>query len=108
VNKSLRIGMFVGAFPVASETFILRQITGLLELGHDVRIFANARSDDAVVHESVQRHRLIERTTFVEGPPESVLWEMPVRPLRGATWLPGSEKPISNVARLAHAFPVLG
>jgi colanic acid/amylovoran biosynthesis glycosyltransferase len=107
VKEPLRIGVFVGAFPVASETFILRQITGLLELGHDVQIFANARSDDAVVHESVQRHLLIERTTFVEGPPESVIWEMPIRPLRGHTWPPGAEKPISNVARLAHAFPVL-
>ena len=107
MKESLRIGVFVGAFPVASETFIVRQITGLLELGHDVHIFANARSDDAVIHDAVQRHGLLKRTTFVEGPPESVIWEMPVRPVRGETWLPGAEQPISNVARLAHAFPVL-
>ena len=107
MKESLRIGVFVGAFPVASETFILRQISGLLELGHDVHIFSNARGDDAVVHDSMQRHRLVERTTFVEGPPESVLWEMPVRPVRGETWPPGAERPIPNVARLAHAFPVL-
>jgi colanic acid/amylovoran biosynthesis glycosyltransferase len=34
MNKPLRIAFFVGQFPVISETFILRQITGLLDLGH--------------------------------------------------------------------------
>jgi colanic acid/amylovoran biosynthesis glycosyltransferase len=107
VNAPLRIAIFVGVFPVPSETFILRQITGLLDLGHEVYIFANARGDEHVVHESVRRYDLMERTTFVEGPAESVVWEMPVRPLRGETWLPGAEKPIANLARLADAFPVL-
>jgi colanic acid/amylovoran biosynthesis glycosyltransferase len=107
VKASLRIAFFVGVFPVPSETFILRQITGLLDLGHEVHIFANARGDAGVVHESVRRYDLMKRTTFVEGPAESVVWEMPVRPLREETWLPGSEKPMANVARLADAFPVL-
>ena len=107
MSRSLRIGMFVGAFPVASETFILRQITGLLDLGHDVHIVANTRGDDAVSHAAVTRYDLLARTQFVDGPPESVLWEMPVRPVRGDTWLPGSSFPTLNVARLAHAFPVL-
>jgi colanic acid/amylovoran biosynthesis glycosyltransferase len=107
MNAPLRIAIFVGAFPVTSETFILRQITGLLELGHDVRIFANARSEDAVVHQAVSKYRLLDRTTFVDGPPESVVWEMPIRPVSGETWLPGAEHPITNVSRLLHAFPVL-
>ncbi len=107
MNAPLRIGIFVGTFPVASETFILRQITGLLDLGHDVHIFANARGDGDVVHDSVQRYELMKRTTFIDGPVESVVWELPVRPLRGDTWPPGSEKPISNVTRLEHALPVL-
>lgn len=107
MNAPLRIGIFVGAFPVASETFILRQITGLIDLGHDVHIFANARADADVIHESVGRYGLMERTTFVEGPGESVIWEMPIRPLRGETWPPSSNQPISNVTRLADAFPIL-
>ena len=107
MKAPLRIGIFVGAFPVASETFILRQITGLLDLGHDVHIFANARGDAEVVHETVKQYGLMERTTFVEGPAESIIWEMPIRPLRGETWPPGSDKPILNVTRLADAFPVL-
>jgi colanic acid/amylovoran biosynthesis glycosyltransferase len=107
MNRPLRIGVFVGAFPVASETFILRQITGLLDLGHDVHIFANARGEDGVTHAAVERYELPRRTTIIEGPPESLLWEMPVRPIRGETWSPGSASPTPNVARLAHALPVL-
>lgn len=107
MNAPLRIGIFVGAFPVASETFILRQMTGLMDLGHDIHIFANARADESVVHDAVRQYGLMNRTTFVEGPAESVIWEMPIRPVRGETWLPGAEKPIANVTRLADAFPIL-
>lgn len=99
--------MFVGTFPVASETFIVRQIAGLLDAGHDVRVFANCRGDESVMHDAVRRYGLMERTTFVEGPAESITWEMPIRPVRGETWLPGSEKPVSNIQRIADAFPVL-
>jgi colanic acid/amylovoran biosynthesis glycosyltransferase len=104
VSDSLRIAVFVNAFPVASETFILRQITGLIDLGHDVHIFANTRGDQNVVHESIKQYQLLERTTFVDGPPESVVWEMPVRPVTGETWPPGAEHSVPNVSRLAHAF----
>lgn len=107
MNKPLRIAFFVGAFPVPSETFILRQITGLLDLGHDVHIFSNAPGDQQVMQESVQNYGLLERTTFVDGPAESIYWEMPVRPVSGETWPPGADKPVANISRLADAFPVL-
>lgn len=107
MNGPLRIGVFVGAFPVLSETFILRQITGLLEQGHDVHVFANARGDLAVQHEAIARYHLLERTTFIEGPAESVLWEMPMRPVRGETWVPGAEDPVSNLNRVADGLPIL-
>lgn len=107
MSDSLRIAIFVNAFPVASETFILRQITGLLDLGHDVHIFANTRGDQSVMHESIKHYKLLERTTFVDGPPESVFWEMPVRPVTGETWPPGAEHSVLNVSRLADAFELL-
>src|SRR5215207_2986196 len=107
VSDSLRIAVFVNAFPVASETFILRQITGLIDLGHDVHIFANAHGDQNVMHESIKQYKLLERTTFVDGPPESVVWEMPVRPVTGKTWLPGAEHSVLNLSRLDHAFEQL-
>lgn len=104
----LRIAFFVGSFPVISETFILRQITGLLDLGHDVQIFADARGAvDAQIQPEVARHRLLERTTFMDMPAESAPWELSVRPFGGETWLPGSTTPIPNSRRLFQALPVL-
>jgi colanic acid/amylovoran biosynthesis glycosyltransferase len=107
MSEPLRIAIFVNAFPVTSETFILRQVCGLLDLGHEVHIFANTRGEMSPLHECITTHRLLERTSWVEGPPASLVWEMPVRPVSGETWLPGAEKAVRNLDRIAAAFPVL-
>ncbi len=61
--------MVVGAFPVVSETFILHQITGLLDLGHDVRIISlNRPPANAPVHSAVEEYSLLDRTTYVDLP----------------------------------------
>jgi colanic acid/amylovoran biosynthesis glycosyltransferase len=106
VSRPLRIAMFVGSFPVISETFIVRQITGLLDLGHQVDIYADTRAEaDSPVHPEVKRHGLMERTTFMDMPPEMAPWEMPVWPLTGRTWPPGSKDPVHNMVRLLRAIP---
>lgn len=108
MNQPMRIGMFVGSFPVVSETFILRQITGLIDLGREVDIYADTRADDASpVQGEVEKYRLLDRTTFMDMPLETAPWEMPVWPITGRTWPPGSATPIWNVERLARAFPRL-
>jgi colanic acid/amylovoran biosynthesis glycosyltransferase len=100
--------MFVGSFPEISETFILRQITGLLDLGHHVDIYANTRPEpNGPIHPEVQQYGLIERTTYMEGPAESLFWELPAWPWRGETWPPGSETSVPNLFRLGRAIPVL-
>jgi len=38
----MKIAFIVGGFPTLSETFILNQITGLLDMGHEVEIFAQS------------------------------------------------------------------
>jgi len=103
--RPLRIAIFVGSFPVVSETFILHQITGLLDLGHDVDIYADTRVDSAQVQPEIENHRLMQRTTFMDMPPEVAPWEMPVWPLSGETWLPGAATAIPNWRRAARAFP---
>ena len=109
MNHPLRIAFFVGQFPVVSETFILRQITGLLDLGHEVDIFSDARPEPGMpVHADVAKYRLLERTTYMDMPPECVPWELPVLPLAGETWLPGAAEAIPNWKRLADALPALG
>ena len=42
----MKIAFIVSGFPTLSETFILNQITGLLDLGHDVEIFAQINPNE--------------------------------------------------------------
>ena len=67
-NRPLRIAIFVNEFPALSETFVLNQITGLLDLGHDVTIFATRPRREARVHRDVLRYRLWQRASYREMP----------------------------------------
>jgi len=106
MTRPLRIAMFVGSFPVVSETFIVRQIAGLLDLGHGVDIYSDCRGDaGAPVQPEVTQYRLLERTTFMDMPLETAPWEMPVWPITGRTWPPGSATSVNNARRLIRAVP---
>lgn len=62
----LRITFVVGVFPTTSQTFIVRQITGLLDLGHEVRILAERRPREAqLVHPAVREYGLEEKVVYV-------------------------------------------
>jgi colanic acid/amylovoran biosynthesis glycosyltransferase len=108
MKRPLRIAVLVGTFPVVSETFILRQINGLIDLGHEVDIYADTRGDErAMALAEVTRHRLLARTVFMDLPPAMIPWEMPVWPLTGETWIPGATEAIPNWKRWRDAAPVL-
>lgn len=62
----MKIAVVVNEFPKLSETFILNQITGLLELGHDVEIFAKFDSKEAKVHSDVKKYHLMERVCYFD------------------------------------------
>ncbi|MGI8588345.1 MAG: glycosyltransferase [Chloroflexia bacterium] len=102
----MRIAVFVAAFPLVSEVFILRQVTGLIDLGHKVDIYAKERADASVpMHPEVREYGLLARTTYVEMPTEA-RYELPAWPVTERTWVPGAEKPVWNAARLLRALPV--
>lgn len=62
----MRIAFFVDTFPALTETFILRQVTGLLDLGHEVDIYSDREPERGpVVHESAICHGLSRRTVVV-------------------------------------------
>lgn len=104
----MRIAFFVGGFPLISETFISRQISGLIDLGHEVDIFAEKRPPEEMpIHPEVLKYDLIAKTHYIDTPPASNYWEMPVLPISGQTWLPGSEKPEQNLNRIMHALPTI-
>ena len=62
----MRIAMFVDGFPVITETFILNQITGLLDRGHAVDIFARHPQSPTHVHRDIGRYHLLDRTSYLE------------------------------------------
>lgn len=106
MSRPLKIAVFTERFPVVSETFILRQITGLIELGHSVDIYADSAPDASLpIHPEIAKYQLDERTTYMDMPPEVAPWEMPVWPMTGRTWLPGSKTSIHNIRRIARALP---
>lgn len=61
----MKIAVIVNAFPSVSETFILRQIIGLLQRGHDVDIDAERPAAPVIKpHADIERFRLIDRTHY--------------------------------------------
>lgn len=64
----MKIAFLVYGFPSLSETFILNQITGLIDAGHAVDIHASASPDTHKVHADVERYRLLERTHYRDIP----------------------------------------
>lgn len=58
----MRIAFIVGRFPMLSQTFVLNQITGLIERGHEVDIYTEQWGDTNKVHPDVEKHGLCDRT----------------------------------------------
>lgn len=73
----MRIAVVAGVFPSLSETFVLNQVTGLIDRGHDVRVLAGRPGEEGARHPDWERYRLAERTTW---------WESRSRLLRRVRW----------------------
>ena len=68
--KGARVVVVSDQFPVLSQTFILDQITGLMDRGINVEHWSMQRMDQPVVHENVHTYGLIESTHYITLPPE--------------------------------------
>ena len=64
----MRIAIVVGMFPKISETFIVSQITGLIDRGHEVTIIAKERAELECQADVIQ-YGLIDRTLYPEPLP---------------------------------------
>lgn len=60
----MKIAFFVGEFPALSETFVLDQMTALIDRGHSVYIFSERASRDTVVHDAVAQYGLLNNTRY--------------------------------------------
>lgn len=63
-NQSLKVCFYLSAFPVLSETFILNQIAGLIDAGHQVHIIAERYEDTTLTHPDVHRLKLKDKVTI--------------------------------------------
>lgn len=97
----MKIGVMTETFPKLSETFVLNQITGMIDRGHNVSIFSHESADEAIQHPKVQEYNLLNKTNYSKSSSS-----LPVA-LLGATWnsimlttsVPSSVRAILQAAR---------
>jgi len=63
----MKIAFIVHRFPALSQTFILNQITGLLDRGHEVDIYACRPGNEPSVHADVESYNLLKRTLYMSA-----------------------------------------
>ncbi|PSB58980.1 glycosyltransferase [Chamaesiphon polymorphus] len=68
----MKIAFIVGQFPALSVTFILNQITGLIDRGHEVDIYADERGESEKLHPSIEAYRLLDRTYYLPRVPTNL------------------------------------
>ena len=79
----MKIAFFTGPFPNLSETFILNQITGLLDRGHNVDIYSNKVGIQDVTHHDVQKYRLLDHTHYYANPSQAMPVDPAIRLIKG-------------------------
>ena len=72
----MRIAFFLGKFPKLSETFILNQITGMIDRGHEVEIFADICDERNVFHPEIDEYDLVNKTTYFPSMPSNRLFRI--------------------------------
>lgn len=65
----MQVAFVVNSFPMLSETFVINQITGLIDRGHEVDIYPlmdSAPRKQRGMHAAVDRYKLIDRTQYAK------------------------------------------
>jgi colanic acid/amylovoran biosynthesis glycosyltransferase len=61
----MKVAFIVNQFPALSETFILNQITGLIDRAHEVDIYAYRPRHEAGVHLDIAKYNLLKYTYYM-------------------------------------------
>ena len=72
----MQITYLVSQFPKLSETFVLGQITGLIDRGHDVEIISLTKPTEEIAHEDVNKYGLLQKTHYINKSPSSLGFEL--------------------------------
>lgn len=67
-----RVIVVTDQFPVLSQTFILDQMTGLIDRGVAVEHWSMQRMDEPVMHENVRAYGLLEATHYITLPADAL------------------------------------
>jgi colanic acid/amylovoran biosynthesis glycosyltransferase len=67
----MKVAFVVSVFPALSETFILNQLTGLIDRGHEVDVFSEHQGASAEQHPAIDAYELQRRTFYAPRMPES-------------------------------------
>jgi colanic acid/amylovoran biosynthesis glycosyltransferase len=67
----VRVALVTGLFPVLWETPFLNQVTGLVELGHEVDVYADQPQPGVPAHPDIARLGLLQRTRYPYPLPKS-------------------------------------
>lgn len=66
----LKVAMVVGLFPVLSEAFVINQITGLMDAGHEVDILSFKQSTETQVHDDIREYKLLRKVVYIKRVPQ--------------------------------------
>jgi colanic acid/amylovoran biosynthesis glycosyltransferase len=74
----MKIAFLVWRFPVLSEPFILNQITGLIDRGHQVHIYPlNGLPENCTkIHPIIEKYNLLDHTYYPPTVPKNYLWRI--------------------------------
>jgi colanic acid/amylovoran biosynthesis glycosyltransferase len=68
IARPLKVLFIVGHFPSPSQTFVLNQMTGLIDRGHEVSIFSFHRDYPKHVHPDIEKYKLLDRVMYRKLP----------------------------------------
>jgi colanic acid/amylovoran biosynthesis glycosyltransferase len=71
----MRIAFLFDQFPTLSETFILNQITGLIDRGHEVDIYCDRSGNLTQIHPEIQQYQLLTHTYYTPVP-NNKIWRI--------------------------------
>lgn len=69
----MRIAFFLNEFPALSQPFILNQITGMIDRGHEVDIYASHRFRTDKQHPQIASYKLLDRTRYFSDVPRGYI-----------------------------------
>ncbi len=73
LQAKMKIAFLCNQFPKLSETFILNQITGLIDRGHEVDVYAGGTENESELHDDIVKYDLLKRTFYYEYMPDNKL-----------------------------------